>query len=168
MAWFSSRTISASTVPVASNRIWDVLTDPTVLAELTPLVQSIEASGSRWLWTLNGIEALGVKAEAAFTERMEFIDGRRIVFAHDPPSGSNERASVDGVYDLVPAGPETTDLRIDLTLAVELPLPRLSRFAVEAVIHSTMRLTGQQFAANLYERLNLDPSTVEITELPVS
>ena len=165
MAWFSARTISASTVPVSSDQIWEVLTDPTTLAELTPLVRSIEASGSQWLWTLNGVEALGIKIEAAFTESMHFTDRRQIVFNHDPPPGRKEHAAVDGIYDLAPAGPKATDLRIDLTLAVDLPLPRLSRRAVERAVLSTMRVTGRQFASNLYERLGLDPATAEIAEL---
>lgn len=165
MAWFSARTVSSSTVPVASDRIWDVLTDPTTLAELTPLVKSIEASGSQWLWTLNGIEALGIKIEAAFTESMTFTEKRQIVFAHDPPPGKKEHAAVDGIYDLSPAGDQATNLEIDLTLSVELPLPRLARPAVERVVSSAMRLTGQQFASNLYERLGLDPATAKITEV---
>lgn len=167
MTWFSARTISASTVPVSSDQIWDVLTDPTTLAELTPLVRSIEASGSQWLWTLKGIEALGTKIEAAFTETMTFTDQRQIIFAHDPPPGKREHAAVDGTYNLTDAGPDATDLEIDLKLSVDLPLPRLSRFAVEKVIQSTMRLTGEHFATNLYERLGLDPATAKIEELPV-
>jgi carbon monoxide dehydrogenase subunit G len=162
---FSARTISASTVPVPSGQIWEILTDPKALAELTPLIRSIEASGPKWLWTLNGIEALGMKVEAAFTESMEFIDGRQIVFTHDPPEAKKELAAVDGIYDVTPAGPESTDLRVDLTLSVELPLPRMARPAVERVVLSTMRMTGRQFASNLYRQLGLDPKTAEIAEL---
>lgn len=164
MTRFSARTISASTVPVSSDEIWDILTDPSVLAELTPLVRSIEASGSQWLWTLNGIEALGIKIEAAFTESMKFVDGRQIVFEHDPPPGEKEHAAVDGVYDITPNDDHSTDLQVDLTLSVELPVPRLARPAVERVIKSTMRITGRQFATNLYERLGLDPATATIVE----
>ncbi|MFT7473967.1 MAG: carbon monoxide dehydrogenase subunit G [Verrucomicrobiales bacterium] len=165
MTQFSARTISASTVPVPSDQIWEILTDPDSLAELTPLIRSIEASGSRWLWTLNGIEALGMRVEAAFTESMEFTDERQIVFTHDPPQGKKEHAAVEGIYDLTPAGPNSTDLRVDLTLSVELPLPRMARPAVERVILATMRATGRQFASNLYQRLELDPKTAEINEL---
>lgn len=143
-----------------------MLTDPQSLAELTPLIRSIEASGSKWLWKLNGVEALGMKVEAAFTERMDFIDKSRIVFTHDPPAGAKELAGVDGVYDVTPAGGEETGLRIDLTLSVELPVPRLAAPAVERVLTSTMRITGRQFASNLYRRLDLDPSTAQVNELP--
>jgi carbon monoxide dehydrogenase subunit G len=166
MTWFSARNISMSTVPVRSEAIWELITDPAMLADLTPLVRSIEATSSHWVWTLNGIEALGLKVEAVFTERMEFVDQRHIVFAHDPPAGSRERAAVEGVYDLAPNGDEATDLRVDLTLLVDLPLPRLSRHAVTPVLLSTMRATGQRFASNLYEQLGLDPATVSVTELP--
>ena len=102
------------------------------------------ASGSHWRWTLNGIEGLGLKVEPEFTERMEFTHQEQIVFAHDPPDGANERASVEGVYDFVPVGTDSTELKVDLTLAVNLPLPRLSRPAVESIMHTSMRLTGQR------------------------
>ena len=164
MTVFSARNISASTVPVASAEIWRLITDPETLAELTPLVRSIEASGSTWRWTLERIAALGLDVDATFTEQMTFTDGRQIVFSHRPPDGRDEIAGLEGVYDLTPAGPEVTDLRVDLTLTVDLPLPGLSRRAVSTVLRSMMRTTGRMFATNLYERLGLDPSTVEITE----
>ena len=133
---------------------------------MTPLVRSITASGHHWRWTLNGIEGLGLKIEPVFTERMEFTDQRQIVFTHDPPPDSHERAAVEGIYDLTPVGDDATELQVDLTLSVDLPLPSLSRMAVERIMHATMRATGQRFASNLYERLGLDPDDVAITELP--
>ena len=156
-----------STVPVRSDEIWQLITDPGALADLTPLVRSIEATGSQWEWALNGIEALGLEVEAVFTERMEFIDQRQIIFTHDPPTGSRERAGVEGVYDLTSNGREATDLQVDLTLLVDLPLPGLSRHAVERILLSTMRATGQHFASNLYKRLGLDPATVSVIEVPL-
>ena len=166
MTWFSARNVSLSTVPAPPGEIWPLITDPAMLASLTPLVRSIESSGEHWRWTLNGIDGLGVTIEAVFTERMEFTDQRQIVFSHEPPAGSRERAAVEGIYDLTPIGAESTELYVDLTLLVELPLPRLSRIAVERIMHGTMRVTGQRFASNLYEHLGLDPNDVEITELP--
>jgi carbon monoxide dehydrogenase subunit G len=166
MTWFSARNISISTVPVQSNEIWKLITDPGTLADMTPLIRSIEATGSQWKWALNSIEALGLKVEAVFTERMKFLDQSQITFTHDPPTGSRERAGVEGVYDLTSSGRKATGLRVDLTLLVDLPLPSLSRRAVEPILLSTMRATGQRFAANLYERLGLDPTTVAVVELP--
>jgi carbon monoxide dehydrogenase subunit G len=168
VTWFSARNISLSRVPVCPEAIWSLVTDPESLASLTPLVRSIESSGEHWLWTLNGIEGLGLKVEAAFTERMEFIDQRQIIFAHEPRDGAHERAAVEGIYDLVPNGAAITELKVDLTLSVDLPLPRLSRIAVERIMHTTMRATGQRFASNLYVRLGLDPDDVAITELAAS
>ena len=165
MTWFSARNISISTVPVKPEEIWHLISDPAALAALTPLVRSIEASGPQWRWTLNGIEGLGLNVEAVFTERMEFSEQRQIVFTHEPVSGPRERAGVEGVYDLTPQGPEATDLKVDLTLSVDLPMPRLSRQFVEPFILSTMRTTGRHFAANLYKRLGLDPSAASMTEL---
>lgn len=166
MAWFSVRNISMSTVPVEAQDIWVLITDPGQLAALTPLIHSIDAEGSSWVWRLHGMEALGLRIDAVFTEHMAFTDQSRIVFTHEPPDGSHERAGVDGVYDLTPVTDNETELRVDLTLSVDLPLPRLSARAVEGIISSTMRATGHRFAANLYERLGLDPKTAAVTELP--
>ncbi len=154
-----------STVPASRDQIWRILTDPSTLADLTPLVRSIEATGPQWRWKLNGIDGLGLSVEAVFTERMEFTEKQQIVFSHDPPEDDRERAAVEGVYELTWAGETATDLQVDLELLVDLPLPRLSRHAVEPLILSTMRLTGQRFATNLYEHLGLDPSTATITEV---
>lgn len=172
MTWFSARNISSSTVPAPADAIWALLTDPHMLSAMTPLVRSIEASGDHWEWTLHGIEALGLKVEATFTERMEFSaspdfsDGARIVFSHEPPDGERERAAVEGIYDLSAPDAETTELKVDLTLRADLPLPRISRSAVERIMLTSMRATGERFAVNLYERLDLDPSTIDITEPP--
>jgi carbon monoxide dehydrogenase subunit G len=168
VTWFSARNISVSTVPVSSQRIWELITDPHMLASLTPLVRSIEASGSVWTWTLNGIEGLGLRVEPVFTERMQFTEGRQIVFTHEPLRGVHERAAVEGTYDLTPDGERSTGLKVDLVLSVDLPLPGLSRPAVERVMHSSMRLTGKRFASNLYEELGLDPADVTITEVASS
>lgn len=165
MTWFSARNISLSLVPVPPDKIWAVITHPATLASLTPLVRSIESSGEHWRWTLNGIDGLGVTIEPVFTERMNFTDERQIVFSHEPPTGASERAAVEGVYDLLSVENGSTELRVDLTLSVELPLPRLSRLAVERIMYQTMRLTGQKFASNLYEHLGLDPRDVTIEEL---
>lgn len=164
MTVFSARNASSSTVPASVDEIWQLLTDPDTLASLTPLVQSIEASGSHWTWTLNGIAALGLSVDAEFTERMEFTEGRQIVFSHDPPADANELAGLEGVYDLTPVDEGTTHLAVDLSLSIDVPLPGLSRRAVEGVLQSMMQATGKRFAANLYEYLGLDPSTVNITE----
>jgi len=167
VAWFSSRNISLSTVPVPLDDLWPLITDAQTLASLTPLVRSIEDVGEHWRWTLDGIEGLGIKVAPVFTERMEFTEKSQIVFAHDPPAGSREKAAVEGVYDFEPVGDDATELKVDLTLKVDLPLPRLSRPAVERIMSVSMRVTGQRFASNLYKRLGLDPDDVSITELPV-
>jgi carbon monoxide dehydrogenase subunit G len=164
MTVFRARNISSSTVPAPADEIWQLITDPDTLAALTPLVQSIEVAGSHWRWTLEAVAALGLNVDAVFTERMEFNEGRQIAFSHDPPAESNELAGLEGVYDLTPAGSDGTDLAVDLALSIDVPLPDLSRKAVEGVLQSMMRTMGRMFAANLYERLGLDPEAVEITE----
>jgi carbon monoxide dehydrogenase subunit G len=165
MTVFSTRNVSSSTVPAPSSSIWQLVTDPGTLADLTPMVRGIEASGTHWTWTLHGIEALGLKVEPVFTERMEFTTERQIVFSHDPPGPGRELAGLEGVYDLTPVANGATDLAVDLTLSIDVPLPGLSRRAVEGVLKSMMRTTGRVFATNLYERLGLDPSAVDIREL---
>lgn len=160
MSRFSSRNISRADVPAPRQAIWEVLTDPDALTELTPLLEGITVNADHWCWKLGGIKALGVEVAPSFTERMTFDEPSRITFRHDPPAGAAERAGAEGTYDLVERGPDATQLSIDITLHVELPLPAMSRRAVERVMSSTMARTGDVFAQRLYGRLGIDPTTV--------
>ena len=143
-------------------QIWDALTDPALLAELTPLVKRIEAKGDRWSWTLAGISGLGIEVAPTFTERMTFVPISRIDYVHEPPPGKSERAGVDGTYLITKVDDHSTKLAIDLTLCAELPLPSFSRSLVEGIMARSMGRTGDAFARNLYRHLGLDPDTVSI------
>lgn len=149
-------------MPVAPEQIWDALTDPELLAELTPLVDRIEARGDEWAWTLAGISGLGIEVAPTFTERMTFVPISRIDYVHEPPPGRSERAGVDGTYLITRVGDDRSKLAIDLTLCVELPLPGFSRGVVEGVMARSMARTGDAFARNLYRHLDLDPDAVSI------
>ena len=164
MAIFTARNVSASVVPVSAEQIWKHISDPASLTALTPLVRSIVVEGNLWRWQLAGIEALGVSVSPAFTERMEFIEPRLIRFNHQSRDGEHERAGTDGTYELTPQG-DGTELKVDIALTIELPLPRLSARAVERVMKTSMQRTGKRFAVNLYHRLGLDPSTIKIKQL---
>lgn len=157
MSTFSSRNQSVAIVPAKREKIWALLSDAGSLASLTPLVRGITAHGDEWSWNLASISALGVTVAPTFTEHMTFVEGERIEFRHDPP-GKNERAGANGTYKLSDAPGGATKLAIDITICVELPLPRLSRRAVEGVMASTMARTGDRFARNLYQKLGLDPA----------
>ncbi|MGI8755047.1 MAG: SRPBCC family protein [Acidimicrobiales bacterium] len=158
MTTFSSRNRSTAIVPAPRSAIWDALSDPNSLASLTPLVSEIRASGDTWSWALTGISALGMTVAPTFTEQMTFEDQRHIGFRHDPPEAGGERAGANGHYDLADAPNGATRLVIDITICVELPLPKLSTRAVERVMATTMARTGDAFARNLYTRLGLDPA----------
>ncbi len=162
MTRFSSRNVSTSIVPAPIRSIWDAISDPATLATLTPLVRSIESNGAVWVWSLAGITALGITVAPSFTERMDFVELRRIEFSHQPPRGSDEKAGAVGTYELHPIDATCTRLAVDITLHVELPLPRLAARTVQGVMAATMRHTGARFAINLYERLGLDPATIDI------
>lgn len=159
MTAFSSRNQSTADVPASQEAIWEVLSDPDALARLTPLVRAITADGDLWCWQLGGISALGLSVEPAFTERMTFTDGTCIRFRPDPPFGDGQRAGATGTYELSERDDGVTNLAIDITIEVDLPLPKLSAKAVERVMATTMARTGDRFARNLYEQLGLDPST---------
>ncbi len=147
---------------MAPEAIWDVLTRPDLLAELTPLVDRIMARGDVWTWTLAGISGLGIKVAPTFTERMRFTPISRIDFGHEPPPGRSERAGVNGTYLITQVDESTSKLAIDLSLCVELPLPGFSRRMVEGIMATTMGRTGGAFARNLYRHLDIDPTTVSI------
>ena len=162
MPAFRSRNRSISVVPSPPEQIWELLTDPQLLADLTPLVDRIEAKGDQWSWTLAGISGLGIEVAPTFTERMTFVPISRIDYVHEPPPGKSERAGVDGTYLITKVDDESTKLAIDLTLCVELPLPGFSRSLVEGIMARTMARTGDAFARNLYRHLDLDPDAVSI------
>lgn len=156
MARFEGTNESEEMVAAEREAIWSVLTDPALLARLSPLVGRIDVDGDHhWCWHLTGISALGVSIAPSFRERMEFgDDGRRITFAHEPRDGRPERAGADGVYRLsdVDGG---TRLSIHITIHVDLPLPRSAEFAAERVIERTMQRTGDRFATNLKRHLGV-------------
>jgi carbon monoxide dehydrogenase subunit G len=152
MTKFQATIESEAIVGAARNKIWDVLTDPKLLAELTPLLRRIDAHGDTWTWHLTRIAALGVSISPAFTEQMRFEDGSRIDYTHRPPNGVKERAGAEGWYELRDVS-DGTQLAISLTLCVELPLPRAATPAVQRVMRSMMRRTGDKFSANLLNHL---------------
>ncbi|HEY8301861.1 MAG TPA: hypothetical protein VIG48_08175 [Jatrophihabitans sp.] len=156
MTRYSATTDSAAIVPAERLDIWRALTDPVLLPRLTPLLRQIDADGDIWTWHMTRISALGVSISPSFTERMTFNEGRRIEYTHTPPSGSRERAGAEGWYDLSDAE-DGTALKISLTLAVELPLPRSATPAVRRVMQATMNRMGDKFSANLLHHLGLEP-----------
>jgi carbon monoxide dehydrogenase subunit G len=160
---FQSRNISTADVPAPRRAIWEVIQSPSLLARMTPLLDDIAVDDDRWRWQMSGICALGVEVSPSFTERMEFDPESEIRFTHQPPAGSNERAGANGVYRLDAVDDERTHLEIDITLCVELPLPRMSRRAVEGVMSRTMRRTGDVFARRLYDHLGVDPAAATQT-----
>lgn len=162
MTAFRSRNVSVATVPVEPERIWDVLTQPALVAEMTPLVDRIERKGQVWTWTLAGISGLGLEVAPSFTVRMTFSPISRIDYRHEPPPGVKERAGVNGTYLITQVGESSSKLKIDLALCVDLPLPRVSRRAVEPIMAATMARAGAGFARNLYRHLGLDENTVAI------
>lgn len=153
MTAFSTRDVSTAVVAVPRAAIWSLVSDPSTLADLTPLIDSIEASGENWTWQLKGISALGVSIAPSFTERMRLVEPESIEFEHDPPA--KELAGAHGTYRLTEIDATTTELHIDITLCADLPLPGLARKAVEKVMATMMRRTGDAFAANLYRRLGV-------------
>lgn len=153
MTRFEARNTSNDTLPVPPEPIWDVLTSPRLLAEMTPLIDRIDEVDDRhWRWHLTNIAGLGVAVAPCFTVRMDFEPAERIDFSHAPRG--RERAGADGIYTLetVEGG---THLAVDMTVHVDLPLPAMSRPAVTRVMHATMNRMGERFAQNLCRHLGV-------------
>lgn len=154
MARFSSTNHSTAVVATERERLWAVLTDPNLLAELTPLVRTIDADGDIWVWHLAGIHGLGMEVAPIFTETMVFEPMTQFTYSHTPPPGRRERAGAAGWYQLADA-PTGTHLEIEITIHVELPLPRMSAPAVERIMSESMTRAGDAFARNLLAHLGL-------------
>jgi carbon monoxide dehydrogenase subunit G len=151
---FTARTEARAVVRAGREQIWAALTDPALVARMTPFVRSIEAEGEHWLWEMTSLQVLGVGVSSAFTERMTFTDLERIEFRHDPPAGKEERTGVHGWYELSD-GDEGTSLATSLEVAVELPLPRVSSPAVTTTMKGVMATMGQRFSHNLLDHLGV-------------
>lgn len=155
MPWFETSTESEATVPATPEAIWEVLTDPDAVARLTPLVEHIEADGDLWRWQMARVPVLGVSLTPAFTEHMQFQQGRRIDYTHTPPDGGREHAGVDGWYELRGTDRGTL-LGVGLTVKVDLPLPRLSGPAVRTAMRTVMAGIGTGFSRNLLRHLGAE------------
>jgi hypothetical protein len=61
---FSAGTRAEAVVDASRDRVWAALTDPDVVAALTPFVRRIVPVGSgpaeRWRWEMTGLSVLGV------------------------------------------------------------------------------------------------------------
>lgn len=154
MTLFTATNESADVVAAARADIWAVLVDPVLLARLTPILRRIDTDGDLWRWQLARIAALGVSINPRFTERMRFDEGRRIEFVHEAPSGTAERTSADGWYELSDVDGDTR-LTMSLTLHAELPLPKAAGPAVRRIMTATMQHTGDRFATNLCRHLGV-------------
>lgn len=152
MAVFTATVTSQADISAKRQDVWAALTDPVLLPKLTPLLRSIDADGDTWTWHMARIGGLGTSIVASFTEAMTFDEGTRIAYTHAPPKGVKERSGAEGVYRLadIDGG---THLDIELTLSVELPLPKASTTAVQKIMKRTMDHTGDKFSANLLAHL---------------
>ena len=148
MARFTASTRSDAVVRADRMKVWTVLTDPVLLPQLTPYLARIVVDGQHWRWEMVKLPVLNLTIAPSFTERMTFEEGKRIEFTHDPPAGAKERAAAEGWYELRDTD-RGTELSIDLSLAVDLPLPRAAAPAVNRVMQRVMDGMGDKFAANL-------------------
>lgn len=148
---FRARTRSEAKLRAAPERVWDVLTDPELLPVLTPYLKRIEVDGDRWTWHLTHIPVMSATVTPTFTEVMTFEKPTHIGFAHDSAK-LDERTAVEGNYELTPDGTGTR-VAIDLEIWCDLPLPRLSRIAVETVMHGVVAAMGRRFSANMLRHL---------------
>jgi carbon monoxide dehydrogenase subunit G len=154
MTRFSARDRSTEVVRADRAAVWAALTDPELLPRLTPYLHSIDVDGDRWRWNMARIPVLGLSVAPSFTEKMTFDEPRRIEFTHDPDSGQ-EKAGVEGTYDLEEVD-NGTRLAIDIDICVDLPLPGLSRSAVQGAMRGVIGVMGRRFATNLLRHLGAD------------
>lgn len=155
MTHFAADTRAEAVVAAPRADIWATLTDPGLVAELTPFVRRITEHGDHWRWEMGGLSVLGVGVSPAFTERMSYDEPRRIEFRHDPPDGATERSAVEGWYQLeeVDAG---TRLTTSLEITLDLPLPRASRPAVKRAMAGVIGQMGDRFSQNLLDHLGAE------------
>ena len=155
MTRFSADTRAEAVVAAPRAEIWAALTDPALVAELTPFVRRISAEGKHWHWELSGLKVLGVGVAPVFTELMVLDEPQRIEFRHDPPDGEPERAGVEGWYTYRGSTREpawSPRSRSPSTC----PLPRASGRAVTAAMSRVIDQMGDRFSKNLLTHLGAE------------
>jgi carbon monoxide dehydrogenase subunit G len=158
MTTFSASKHAVAVVEAEQKEIWAALVDPALMARLTKYVKRITEDGDTWRWELSGLEVLGRSIAPAFTERMVFEEPDRIEFHHDPPT-RREPAGVNGWYQLTALPDGATRLETDMSICVDLPLPRVSARAVERVMRSVLDSMGDGFSTNLLKHLQAEERT---------
>ena len=152
MATFRARDRSSAVLRSPRSEVWAALTDADLIAKITPYVTSIAVDGDRWVWRMGTIPVLGISVAPQFTEVMELHPEERIEFSHDP-ARSEEMTAVEGTYVLADHGDGGTEVSIDLQIACHLPLPGLTRPAVERVMAGVVKHMGTVFSRNLLRHL---------------
>lgn len=152
MPWFRASTTSSGVVTASRAEVWSVLTDPSTVASLTPLVSRIHADGDLWRWEMTSVPVLGRSFTPRFTERMTFTDKSRIEFTHEPRRGAKERTGVEGCYSLEDVS-QGTHLCIELTVDADLPIPRAADPAVRAAMKAVMATMGVGFERHFRRKL---------------
>lgn len=152
MATFTTSNRSVADVTADVNDVWEVLTDPDLLARLTPFLHSVTEHGEHWVWQLTKVPVLGTSFSFTFRELMAFDEPHRINFTHDPAPGAAETAGVVGYYALTPH-PRGTHLETSMTITVDLPFPGLLRPGVTAAMRGVIAIMGQRFGHNLLAHL---------------
>lgn len=152
MATFSTSSRSAATVTAGVHEVWDVLTDPALVARLTPFLHTVRPEGEHWVWQMTKVPVLGKSFSFTFRERMDFDPKSRIDFTHDPTPGADEAAGVIGWYALR-EHPRGTRLETSMEITVDLPFPGLVRPAVETAMKGVIAVMGQRFSHNLLHHL---------------
>ncbi len=154
MTAFSASTSAEAVVRADRQKIWDILIDPDLVAEMTPFVRSIKEEGDYWIWSMSGLQVAGLGFAPVFTERMELKNLERIEFVHEPPNGQ-ERAGVHGWYDLSEADGGTL-LKTSLEICADIPAPKFSGPAVRSTMKGVMATMGDRFSKNLLKHLGVD------------
>lgn len=144
---FRARNDSDATIQASPERAWEILSDPDLLVRFTPNLRRIDTDGTTWTWHLTRLPVLSAAIEPSFTVLMEFEEPRRIIFRRDD-SRTDENAGVEGEYLLEPAN-GGTQLSIDLNIWVDLPLPALTRSAVERIMTGVVAAMGFRFGQNM-------------------
>lgn len=155
MTSFTARTTAEAVITAPQAEVWAALEDPALVALCTPFVREITADGDSWRWQLSGLEVAGVGVSPFFTEKMTFDEPDRIEFRHQPPPGTTEKTGVAGWYELSP-DERGTRLRTEMSITVELPIPRAAGGVVRRTMGRVIEQMGDRFSKNLLAHLDAE------------
>ena len=124
-----------------------MLTDPALVARLTPFLHTVRAEGEHWVWQMTKVPVLGKSFSFTFRERMDFDPSRTASTSPTTRAPGADEARRRRRLVRARDAPEGTRLETSMEITVDLPFPGVVRPAVETAMKGVVARDGPALLA---------------------